>query len=86
VWLFEPLTGEDVLLESGVLPESSATVRARWADHVDRALRDAGIPLSVPTPDFSSPGGRRGIHGTAFTQDVWPEMTALYRAHPGAVW
>ena len=86
LWLFEPLAGEDVLLERGVMPESSTTLRARWADHVDGALRDAGIPLSVPTPDFSTPGGRRGVHGAAFTDDVWPEMTALYRAHPGAVW
>jgi ring-1,2-phenylacetyl-CoA epoxidase subunit PaaC len=86
VWLFEPIVGEDVLLETGIMPESSATLRARWAGHVDQAMQAAGIDLSVPSPDFSSPGGRHGVHGEAFTDDVWPEMTGLYRAHPGAVW
>jgi len=86
VWLFEPIDGEDVLIETGVMPELSATLQDRWATQVTQALRDAGIAMDVPAPDFTTPGGRRGVHGPAFTDDVWPEMTGLYRAHPGAVW
>lgn len=32
-----------------------------------------------------APGGRRGEHSEDF-EPMWAEMTALYRAHPGARW
>jgi ring-1,2-phenylacetyl-CoA epoxidase subunit PaaC len=34
---------------------------------------------------FSGAGGRRGRHSEDFLP-LWEEMTALYRAHPGASW
>lgn len=34
---------------------------------------------------FAGAGGRRGVHSEDF-EPLWEEMTALYRAHPGARW
>ena len=34
---------------------------------------------------FAGAGGRRGRHSEDFLP-LWEEMTALYRAHPGAKW
>lgn len=86
VWLFEPLPGEDELVAAGILPESNGALLTAWTGEVGRRLQTAGITVAVPVPDFAEPGGRHGVHTAAFTDDVWPEMTALYRAHPGAVW
>jgi ring-1,2-phenylacetyl-CoA epoxidase subunit PaaC len=40
----------------------------------------------LPEDHFAEPGGRSGVHTSDFTEDVWPEMTYLHRAHPGASW
>jgi ring-1,2-phenylacetyl-CoA epoxidase subunit PaaC len=53
-------------------------------------------PLSVPgisrvdgrwvhSGGFEGAGGRKGTHSEDF-EPLWVEMTALYRAHPGARW
>ena len=34
---------------------------------------------------FEGAGGRHGLHSEEF-MPLWSEMTALYRAHPGATW
>jgi hypothetical protein len=39
----------------------------------------------VHTDEFRGSGGRRGKHSSYF-EPLWSEMTALYRAHPGAKW
>jgi hypothetical protein len=53
-------------------------------------LGEAGMGDLLPAADATTPdeasGGRHGRHSTDFTDDVWPEMTELYRAHPGARW
>jgi ring-1,2-phenylacetyl-CoA epoxidase subunit PaaC len=40
---------------------------------------------SPPQPSRLGIGGRRGQHSEHF-EPLWEEMTALYRAHPGARW
>jgi ring-1,2-phenylacetyl-CoA epoxidase subunit PaaC len=58
--------------------------------------RPAGPTLRVPglerrggrwvhVGDFEGAGGRLGHHSEDFAP-LWEEMTALYRAHPGATW
>ncbi|MBY5163257.1 1,2-phenylacetyl-CoA epoxidase subunit PaaC [Salsipaludibacter albus] len=94
MWLFEPSVGADVARESGLLPESFATMFARWAEFVAASLDAVGLgdiaPGSLRTGSadglFDRPGGRHGVHSDDFTADVWPEMTTLYRSHPGAQW
>jgi ring-1,2-phenylacetyl-CoA epoxidase subunit PaaC len=46
-----------------------------------------GAPAGLRRPDATSggAGGRRGHHSEDF-RPLWEEMTALYRAHPGARW
>jgi ring-1,2-phenylacetyl-CoA epoxidase subunit PaaC len=39
----------------------------------------------VTVGEFTGRGGRHGEHSEDFA-DVWEEMTATYRAHPGASW
>ncbi|MTV25877.1 phenylacetate-CoA oxygenase subunit PaaC [Nitriliruptoraceae bacterium ZYF776] len=88
--LFEPPVGEADAVADGLLPVGHAELRVRWADALGGALEAAGYGELVVTLDGEVPadasGGRDGRHSTDFVDDVWPEMTALYRAHPGARW
>lgn len=89
LWLFEPIEGEEELLDTGLLPVSSEQLRDEWLDGVVAAVAAVGLDRALPTelrPSYDEPGGRRGLHTPDFTDDVWPEMTALHRDHPGASW
>ena len=89
LWLFEPFEGEEELVDLGLLPTSSEQLRDRWLEGVVMATEAAGLAEVLPDelrPSYDEPGGRRGVHGEDFTHDVWPEMTALHRDHPGASW
>jgi ring-1,2-phenylacetyl-CoA epoxidase subunit PaaC len=85
--LAEAPAGEDDAVATGLLPVPHADLGARWLEIVAPLLGAADLGDLVPTalPEEAS-GGRRGRHTSDFTDDVWPEMTALYRAHPGARW
>lgn len=89
LWLFEPIDGEDELTAAGLWPVASSELRERWLEGVVAALEAAGLADALPDelrPSYDVPGGRRGVHTPDFTDDVWPEMTQLYREYPGAVW
>jgi ring-1,2-phenylacetyl-CoA epoxidase subunit PaaC len=89
LWLFEPIEGEDELVSTGLLPVSSHDLRERWLEGVTSAITAAGLEEVLPAvlrPTYAAAGGRRGVHSADFDLDVWPEMTALHRAHPGASW
>jgi ring-1,2-phenylacetyl-CoA epoxidase subunit PaaC len=87
---FEPVPAEDEAIEAGLLPTGHVALRAQVFELMDGPLTAAGygglLPaLDAPVPPASS-GGRLGHHSDDFVVDVWPEMTALYRAHPDANW
>jgi ring-1,2-phenylacetyl-CoA epoxidase subunit PaaC len=88
--LAEPFPAEDDAVASGLLPVGHAELGARWLEIVAPALvaADLGdlVPTSVAAVPAEASGGRDGVHSADFADDVWPEMTALYRAHPGARW
>ncbi|MFA9429973.1 1,2-phenylacetyl-CoA epoxidase subunit PaaC [Egicoccus sp. AB-alg2] len=88
--LFEPFAGEADAVAAGLLRVPSSELRTRWAQIVGAMLDDAGLGDLLPGADAEVPlaaaGGRAGRHTEDFTRDVWPEMTALYRAFPGARW
>jgi ring-1,2-phenylacetyl-CoA epoxidase subunit PaaC len=88
--LFEPTDGEDDAVTLGLFPVGHPALRGSWLAVIGPRLREAGYGGLVPSEQDEAPteasGGRRGRHTTDFTEDVWPEMTALYRAHPGARW
>ena len=88
--LFEPVDGEDDAVTSGLFPRGHVALREPWLAVLGPRLREVGSDALVPSaqdrvPDAAA-GGRRGRHSPDFTEDVWPEMTTLYRAHPGARW
>jgi ring-1,2-phenylacetyl-CoA epoxidase subunit PaaC len=88
--LFEPVPDEDAAISAGLFPTGHVALRARWLEIVGPLLHEAGYGEVVPDEQATTPadasGGRRGEHSSDFLDDVWPEMTALYRAHPGARW
>jgi ring-1,2-phenylacetyl-CoA epoxidase subunit PaaC len=90
--LFETLPGEDDIVASGLLPVDGDALRHRWLETVVPFLEEATLADVVPArlvsshPPERAPAGRHGVHTGDFTDDVWPEMTSLYRAHPGARW
>lgn len=89
LWLFEPFPGEHELVELGLLPTPTVELRERWLEGVVAALESVGLGEVLPDdlrPGYDEPGGRGGVHSEHFTADVWPEMTALHRDHPGAIW
>jgi ring-1,2-phenylacetyl-CoA epoxidase subunit PaaC len=90
--LFEPLPREDEIVSQGLLPVDTDTLRHRWLEIVVPLLEQADLADTMPVHLGAvarldlAPGGRHGVHTTDFTEDVWPEMTSLYRAHPEARW
>jgi ring-1,2-phenylacetyl-CoA epoxidase subunit PaaC len=88
--LFEPPTREDEAVEAGLLPVGHVELRERWLELLGPMLDEAGLGELTPGPEDAIPGeasgGREGRHSPDFTQDVWPEMTALYRHDPAARW
>lgn len=88
--LTEPFPAEPHAVTDGLLPVGHDMLRGRWLEAIAPDLAAAGYPELVPEEHDEVPaaaaGGRHGHHSPDFTDDVWPEMTALYRAHPGARW
>jgi ring-1,2-phenylacetyl-CoA epoxidase subunit PaaC len=88
--LFEAFDGEEESVAAGLLPLAHARLRDRWCEIVSGMLTDVGLGHLAPDADTAVPveasGGRSGRHTTDFVDDVWPQMTSLYRAHPGARW
>lgn len=91
--LFEPVEGETVLVHEGVIGAASEELRSRWlaglfpifehhqlffpAERTDDGRWQPGIaPIT---------GGRRGEHTTDW-QQMWDEMTSVYRLDPAATW
>lgn len=85
--LAEGFDGEDQLVADGTLPVPHVALGEQWLEVIAPQLAAAGLEHLVPDgcpPDAA--GGRQGRHSPDFTDDVWPEMTALYRADPEARW
>lgn len=89
--LFEPAPGEvDDAEAAALLPGGHLGLRERVVPDAASTLAASGYGsltslLDGEVPDGAA-GGRTGRHTPDFTDDVWPEMTALHRAHPGASW
>lgn len=87
--LFEPVPDEDAAIADGLFPVGHRELRGHWLEDTGPRLEQAGLGDLVPAADATPPeasGGRHGSHSDDFVVDVWPEMTRLYREHPGARW
>lgn len=88
--LYEAVDGEAEAVADGLLPIGHPDLRALVEAETTPLLRAADYDDLVPADSDTVPdadaGGRLGRHSDDFTVDVWPEMTELYRAHPGARW
>ena len=85
----EPVVGEDAPDAQRVLPGGHPELREALHGRLTARLRadgDADLLATLATDAAAGLGGRTGRHGPGFTADVWPEMTALYRADPAARW
>jgi ring-1,2-phenylacetyl-CoA epoxidase subunit PaaC len=71
-----PGTGEMVPTASGEIEEEALFAVPGIVRRDGRWMHEGG---------FAGAGGRHGRHSDDFDA-LWEEMTALYRAHPGATW
>jgi ring-1,2-phenylacetyl-CoA epoxidase subunit PaaC len=91
--LVEAVAGEQPAVTDGLLPGGHPGLWPTLLERLEAPLAAGGYAALVPAEGVASAadsraglGGRLGHHSPDFTDDVWPEMTALYRAHPGARW
>lgn len=80
--LFEPIGGEEGLVEAGLLAEGAAAQAARWDARVRALVQPLGLRLPDAPPSL---GGRSGRHSQDLTA-LLEEMTSVWRSEPGATW
>jgi ring-1,2-phenylacetyl-CoA epoxidase subunit PaaC len=81
--IFTPLSGEEVLVATGILPDGLPALRAAWHERTATELRGLGLP--VPTGDAPMPTDGRTLRTDDFRW-LWGEFTSVARAEPGATW
>jgi ring-1,2-phenylacetyl-CoA epoxidase subunit PaaC len=90
--LFEPLRGEAELVESGIMPVSSAGLQTRWLESIAAASQRLDLPWPFDRQEGGwkpriepTYGGRRGVHGASFLA-LYDTITSVYRLDPSAKW
>ncbi len=82
--LYEPVTGQQALVDAGVVSVPAAEQLVRWQQTVLTVLDDVG--LRIPSAGPQDPGGgRTGRHGEDLSV-LLDEMTSVWRSEPGAKW
>jgi ring-1,2-phenylacetyl-CoA epoxidase subunit PaaC len=82
--LFEPVAGQQTLIETGVVSESASEHIGRWQQSVRNVTTDVGLRVSSEGPQ-SGAGGRTGRHSEDL-QILVDEMTSVWRSDPKAKW
>jgi ring-1,2-phenylacetyl-CoA epoxidase subunit PaaC len=80
--VFAPLSGEDRLVESGVISEPMALLEARWRATITPLFVHLGLPMP---PTAAHPNRARTDHGEPFRW-LWNEFTSVRRSDPVATW
>lgn len=80
--VFEPIAGEERLIDAKLIAVDAASQARRWLQRVREFLEP--LRLKVPTiePAF---GGRQGRHSPDLASLI-AEMTSVWRLEPGAKW
>jgi len=81
--IFTPLSGEEVLVATGILPDGLPALRAAWHERTATELRGLGLP--VPIGEAPMPTEGRTLRTDDFRW-LWGEFTSVARAEPGATW
>ena len=91
--IFEPLAGEEQLVNDGILPATMADMQAEWLAQIAPYFHNLDLPFPAQedaqgrysTDIQPTYGARRGEHIAEFTE-LWEEMTSVYRLDTEAVW
>lgn len=84
VGLFEPVAGQQILLEAGVVSAAASEQMARWQQSVQKLMDEVGLRLPPVIPQGGA-GGRAGHHSEDL-QVLVEEMTSVWRSDPKAKW
>lgn len=82
--LFEPVTGQQTLLEAGVVTGLPSEQMGRWQQSVRDVSTDVGLQVPSAGPQGGG-GGRTGRHSEDL-QILVDEMTSVWRSDPKAKW
>ena len=82
--LFEPVAGQQTLLEPGIVSGSSSEQMGRWQQTVHNVAADVGLGVPSAEP-LGDGGGRAGRHSEDL-QILVDEMTSVWRLDPKAKW
>ncbi len=88
--MFEPFSGEDVLLRTGILTVPTAQVQQQWLATIAPTFEQLQLPFPAQGPQYMPTiaprfGGRTGQHNEDFYK-LWDQMTMVYRLEPQAQW
>ena len=81
--IFTPLSGEEVLVATGILPDGLPALRAAWHERAATELRALGLPMPA---DEAPPPAEGRTERTDDFRWLWGEFTSVARADPGASW
>jgi len=81
--VFTPLTGEEALTASGILPDALEPLRMRWLAAITPIIE--GLGLTAPT-DAGPPAADGRTRRTADFAWLHGEMTMVARSEVGATW
>ncbi|CAN5858308.1 phenylacetate-CoA oxygenase subunit PaaC [soil metagenome] len=82
--VFTPLSGEGLLVETGVMRVPNAELAGQWRSEVDRVLSELGLP-NLPA-DAPPADGREHQEPSQSFLWLWGEFTAVHRLEEGATW
>ena len=80
--VFTSLSGEETLVEAGVIGAPMAELEERWRAAIRPTCRELGLAVPGPATD---PGRGRDDHGPAVAW-LWNEATIVRRLDPEAEW
>lgn len=85
VMMFEPIEGEEQLVQAGVIARPAPDLFNDWQAAVVPVAQQSNLRLVFHPPYLPKRGGRHGVHTPHF-KDILDEMCEVYRIEPGAAW
>ena len=90
--LFEPVPGEEILVEAGLVSRPTNALLEAWLDRVSPYFEAHALPFPGEVTDQgwklsveARTGGRQGQHGPGW-DELYEEMTMVRRLEPEGAW